>query len=321
MMAKRREETVRIMLAQWLVLISLLFTARAWAVVPESGIYYDSRRPGLGYYIEVQGTVLTLTVYGHLTSGEPVFYQASGEVTDAPHGYAQLFDPPAQLEFDYPYQFTAPLYQFDDGPCASCEPADWVPSENVTQVGRVYISLVDYGRLFIGFEMQDGPTIGGTVRRLGFGVPGHELRSEGIVSPNAFSIPSFLGTWVFTDKNDPGSESWVFHFDQVEGPLVSDVDLNVPYNENQIVVRYFDSARNAELVCFYFGCGLRESGVIMFYIRFWDIAMDRVLGYVGDELYADDFLPAYRSEHLVTGVRIDDPIPDAAPPPEEEETP
>lgn len=296
----------------------LFFSPHVSALVPESGLYYDKMRPGLGYYIEVQGTTLVLTVYGYLKTGEPVFYLAAGTIVDGPHGHGQVLDPPAPLKYDFPLEYFGTLYQSSNGPCVSCAQANWQPSQHTAAVGEAFVRMVDYGRLYVAFEMSDGSTIGSYVQRIGFGTLGYTLRPSSALNPADSSMPSFIGTWVFTEKDNPAKQPWIFHFTEIEGPYVSSIDLFSPYGKGQTAIRFMDSSSDAILTCFWFGCGLEQNGEVAFYIKFWDVAMGHALDYIGEELYADDYLSDYRSDQLVVGVRIGDPIPDALPPPEEE---
>lgn len=305
----------------------MLVVPLARAVTPETGMYYDSLRQGLGYYVEVQGDKLVMIAFAYgQQSGEPLFYYASGTITKAKPGISSVFDPPVRLLREDAYQFKAKMYTFDTGPCVTCNVMDWDTSQHAQLAGQVFLRFSDVNRMFVAFQLDDGTTISSFTRRQGFGRQGFDLKSRLIfLNTGPINVPeplaSFRGEWIFTDLEDSSKAPLRYDFDKVVGPLPKDADsptFGAAWGGDY--VNFIDRDKNAVLTCFEYGCGLvvdKETALVM---KYWDIGPRTALAYSGFRLSADDEGLGYRGEHLISGIRITDPIPDAPPPPDEQES-
>lgn len=297
--------------------LSLLWLAPARAVLPENGMYVDANQSGTGFYIEVQGTTLVMLGFAYdKASGKPLFYLASGTITQAEHGISDIADviappPPPPYEYDYPYRFEANLYRFSLGPCLTCVLVNWDTSEYAVAAGEVELRMADVNRISAWFELADGSVRATTLYRLSFGRAGYDLGRE-----DGRLLPDLRGEWVFVPRFDPGAPAWRFHFTDLELPA----EVVVPDfhgTHTDWIMRFHDPVADASLVCAEQGCALEQGEQALFLIKFWDIGTNSLLGYVGDTLYRSD--PAafrYRSDQLIIGKRLADPVPQAAPPPE-----
>lgn len=317
-------------LIKWLVAMLFLVVSTAHAVTPESGMYWDSRRDGLGYYVEVQGTTVMLIAFAYdQLSGKPVFYLASGQMTRSEPRYSAVFTPPIKVLRENAYQFEGTLYKFDEGPCLICGVRVWDTSEYANPVGKVYLRFADKNHMYVAFLMDDGSSIGSLVRRQLFGRHRFDVRHrfyvgrEGIVTYSV-PLPSFLGEWVFTPLDKPQTEAFRLNFDKVIGPV--DGSYRSPGIDSDGVplasfdgplVQFIDTNNNAVMTCADPGCELVVDGESMLVVKYWDIGEDRILGYSGDRLVLDLQVVYYRGEHLVSGIRLADPIPAAPPPPDD----
>ncbi|HET8899087.1 MAG TPA: hypothetical protein VFN09_09985 [Rhodanobacteraceae bacterium] len=315
---------------------SLLFPVLAKAVIPEYGMYYNQFRQGLGYYVEIQGTTLVLIVYSYdEETEEPAFYYASGTITRGTHLTSSTFDPPFPMLYDYPYEFTGSLYRFRKGPCLTCEVKEWNTSEHAEKVGDVVMNFWDSARIGIGFWLSDGSWVKTLNLRQVFGRNGYLIRNEAYFEPPIWiPFPSYQGMWVFSDMFDADEPLWAVDFNHVKGPYVPDSSpfdsYNYEYSQWMPVVDFIADASNAMLKCYQYGCRFTTEGRDDIYMKFFDAGMDHALGYMagysdpelnaygdGGYVHPDQADWAYRTDHLVRGVHIVDPIPDAAPPPED----
>ncbi len=310
-------------------LLGLALTAVALpghAVTPETGLYYDSLRQGLGYYVEVQGTTLIFVSFAYgQSSGAPLFYIASGKITRATPGQSTLFDPPVELVRENAYQFTGELYKVDAGPCITCNVMNWDTSAHAQSAGRVYLRFADVDRMYVGFQMDDGSSVGSYVRRQAFGRAGFNLKSRLLwINSEPVDIqepmPSFMGRWVFSSLDSNSKEPLSMQFDKVVGPLVKEMGDGIPtfgttWGSGGKYAQFVDTGTGGVLTCFEYGCGLQKDNETELVFKYWDIGTDRILAYSGGQLAEDDHHLYYRGEHLISGIRIADPIPDAPPPP------
>lgn len=317
------------------LLIILALPVLARAVVPEYGVYYNPFRQGLGYYVEIQDTTLVMIVYAYdQETEEPVFYYTSGKITRGEHLISTTLDPRVELLYDYPYKFSGPLYRFKNGPCLTCLVDGWNTAEHAEQVGEVVMRSWDFGRFSLMFNMHDGSEVASENLRQIFGRSGFPVRDEGYLGPPIWiSFPSYQGSWVFSDMAHANEPLWVVNFSRVKGPYKPESNPFGPldyYNSRGMpVVDFIDDASGSLLRCYQYGCRMTSEGRDNIYMKFFDAGMDRALGYLGDYIDTDMGLGDggfihqdekdiyYRTDHLVRGVHIVDPIPDAAPPPQE----
>lgn len=300
----------------------------ARAVTPETGIYYNSLRQGLGYYVEVQGTKLVMIAFAFdRSTGNPLFYYASGAITKAEPGYSPIFDPPTQHMLENAYQFTGNLYLFGTGPCITCHISDWDTSSHAQVVGKIFLRFSDIDKMYVSISMDNGKSIGSVARRQAFGKKGFNLRWDSIAFTkydNSLKyiqpIFGFTGTWIFSDLEDLSAPPIRFDFDKEVGPLpTTDSTPSFGAALGGNFAQFTDTNKNAVITCSDYGCGLQIGDEVPFVIKYWDIGSDLVLAYSGDQLFEDGNFILYRGEHLISGIRITDPIPDAPPPPTDTE--
>lgn len=306
------------MMRKIIALLLLLLAAPVGAVLPENGLYADASQNGLGYYIEIQGTTLVMLGFAYdKESGAPLFYLASGTITQAEHGIssdAGIFSPPPpRYEHDYPFRFEATLYRFSFGPCLTCWWQDWDTAQYAQAVGEVVLRMADVNRISANFIMADGSGRGTTLYRMGFARPGFDLGRE-----DARLLPDLRGEWVFVPRDDPQAPAWRFHFTEVDARAEA-VNHDFYGSDTFWIMHFTDPVADASLTCARHGCVLEQAGEALFMVKFWDIGVDSMLGYVGEALIpSDDSAFAYRTGQLVIGKRIADPVPQAAPPPTED---
>lgn len=306
---------------RWRVVLGLLLVLAALpaaAVLPENGMYYNPNHQGLGYSIEVQGTTLVMIAFAFdKDTGKPLFYYASGHITQATPGISSLAGtitpPPPRYAHEYPYQFDAPFYRFTTGPCITCFVLDWNTADHAVEAGHVTLRMADVNRITATFTLADGSTNTTELRRQGFGRAGYDLgRSDGR------QLPDMRGDWIFMDRSDPDAPVRRFNFTQVNKPQpVTDPSQTFYQQHVPSEMSFVDPVANATLTCTRYGCGLKQNGDTLFLVKFWDIGMDSLLGYKGDRLFKDDGTALhYRTGDLVIGKHVINPLPDAAPPPE-----
>ncbi|MDN5923401.1 MAG: hypothetical protein L0H70_00195 [Xanthomonadales bacterium] len=294
----------------------------ARAVMPETGVYYDSLRQGLGYYIEVQGTTLVMVSFAFdQATGKPLFYYASGTITKSNPTRSYIFDPPVTHVRENAYQFSGDLYQFDTGPCITCDVKNWDTSKHAQLVGQVFLRFADVDNMYVNFKMSDGTGIGSLTRRQVFGQHGFIVREQPFyIGSDLLAVPKpladFIGDWIFTDIEDILKPPLRLHFDKAVGPLPITKDIPIfGSGSSGSYVQFTDTKKNAVLTCLHYGCGLQVDGETVLVFKFWDIGSGQVLAFSGEPLMEDGDYMRYRGEHLISGIRITDPIPDAPPPP------
>ncbi len=74
------------------------------AFTPETGLWWSPNESGTGYNIQVQHGVVVVTMYGYTNMGDPVWYLASGSMSNTEDGVG----------------FVGSLDKFRGGQCASC---------------------------------------------------------------------------------------------------------------------------------------------------------------------------------------------------------
>lgn len=246
-------------------------------------------------------------------TSKPLFYVASGQVTQAQPYSSQLADPPFPYEHEYPYQFVGTYYRFDAGPCLTCFIPGWNTAEHAVEAGDIRLRMPDLNRITLFLADADGMHYINELRRQGFGRPGYDLGRD-----DHWLLPDLRGEWVFVDRSAPDAPVWHFNFTEVKAPQpVSDPEQTFYQRHVPSIMSFVDPVADATLSCTRFGCGLVQDDKTLFLVKFLDIGMDHLLGYKGDELFSDNGESfRYRTGDLVVGMHVIDPVPDAAPPEE-----
>lgn len=293
-----------------LVLFLGLLAVPALAVLPENGLYYSPEYPALGFSIDVQGTTMVMVTfaYDHDT-GEPLFYTSAGQITRAVPRTTSLGH---SYKHEYPYRFEAPLYRYVKGPCITCFLPEWDTSAYAVPAGRVQLRMPDVNRIMATFTMTDGSSRHMQLVRFGFGRAVYDLGRE-----DGRRLLDMRGTWVFVQRSDTQASPWRFNFTEVHEPEPVANPFHSFYGRHvPTKMSFVDPDADAELTCTRYGCALTQHGETLFLVKFVDIGMDSLLGYVGDELFPDDGAH-YRTGELIIGKHVIDPTPKAAPPPED----
>lgn len=299
-----------------LLVATVMLASPARAVLPENGMYVDPSQSGVGYAVEVQGTTLVMLAFAYdKETGDPLFYLASGTITQAEPGRGSddvITPPPPPFEHEYPFRFDGTLYRFSLGPCLTCFWPDWDTSEHAIAAGTVHLRMSDVNRILATFSLADGSTRSTTLYRLGFGRPGYDLgRADGRL------LPDLRGEWVFVERNNPDAPVRRFTFTEVEPPSSVSSLYDFHGTSTERIMRFIDPVADATMTCAAQGCAVSQDEETLFLVKFWDIGMDNMLGYQGDVLYpSNDQAFSYRTGELVIGKHMIDPTPEAAPPPE-----
>ncbi len=69
-------------------------------IVPQVGLWWNPAEPGTGYSLDLKHGILVVTIYSYTASGEPIWYLASGPITNN--------------------TFAATLDKYGGGQCISC---------------------------------------------------------------------------------------------------------------------------------------------------------------------------------------------------------
>ncbi len=298
------------------MLFAAMITAMssAYAVLPENGMYYNSNYQGLGYYIEVQGTTLLMISFAYdKDTGKPLFYYAAGHIEkgqpESPSGSLSSSGP---YEHEYPYVFDAPFYRFGAGPCITCVISGWDTSKYASEAGQVHLRMSDVNRITSTFTLNDGSKSERILWRQAFGRAVYDIGRE-----DGRKLLDLRGSWIFVDHSNSERQVWRFNFTDVEGPEPAGPN-EFHGREVSTKVTFRDPDKGAKITCVQYGCEVAEGGTSLFLVRFWDIGLDSLLGYKGGTLYSDDGTSEhYRSGELVIGKHVIDPVPAAAPPPDE----
>lgn len=278
-----------------LALVMAGFAAPAGAVLPETGLYWNSDYSGLGYYIEVQGSTLVFLAYAHdKTTGAPLFYLSSGEVEPAPE-LGELA-----------YKFEGLLYRFDFGPCIICSWPDWNTSEHAQQAGSIILYFYAHNHVVMHVTTDNGLPKREFLKRFKFARPVYNLPN--IVTDELVDryFSDLRGEWVFVDQGAEDGGVWRFTFDTVEYPAqFTGPIFGFEYTGAQSVV-FRDESRDAALVCVSQACGLIQDGATLASFPYTDVAPDSMFGY----LTPADPEAEYETGHHVVGVRVPDLTPE-----------
>lgn len=280
----------------FLALVLTLYAAPSRAVLPESGLYWNSDHSGLGYYIEVQGTTLVMLAYAHdKETGAPLFYLASGEVKPAPD------------VGELAYKFEGPLYRFNFGPCIICSWSNWDTSEHAQQAGSVTLYFYAHNHVAMLVTTDNGPTKHERLKRFKFARPVYNLPTIATDQLVDRYFSDLRGEWVFVDKEATDGQVWRFKFSEGEysASSFSGRILGIDLSSTDNVV-FRDEPRDTNLVCVSYGCGLIQDGVTLASFPYTDVAPDSMFGYITPT----DPDAEYETGHHVIGVRVPDLTPE-----------
>lgn len=274
---------------------AMLVCGLAQAVLPASGLYWNSDNSGLGYYIEVQGTALVMLAYAHdKETGAPLFYLASGEVQPDPE------------RDELAYKFEGPLYRFDFGPCITCNWGLWDTSEYAQHVGEISLFFLNHNHVAMTVTADNGITKSVSLKRFRFG---RTIYSLPIIATDQIQyqyLSDLRGDWVFVDKSVGNTVVWSFSFNTAEHPVTFAGSIfGHDYSSAESVV-FRDESRNAALVCTSQACGLIQDGTTLASFHYTDIAQASMFGY----RTPTDPEAEYETGHHVVGVRVPDLTPD-----------
>jgi hypothetical protein len=135
-----------------LATFALLAIGSAHAVTPKTGIWYSPAESGRGYAIEVNGNTMVLAMYAYDSSGNPLWYLASGSLTNNGANFQSTLDKYAGgqcVTCDY----TAPTLNGNDGVIAIQFTSD--TSGVVTLPGGHRVNIQPF------FGPPSGGTLGG----------------------------------------------------------------------------------------------------------------------------------------------------------------
>jgi hypothetical protein len=295
-------------------ILATVFPSVAFAILPESGMFWEPQNPGQGFYVEVQGNRAAMIVYSYDgDTGKPEIYIVSGELRDDASDMGDVVDAPLNPNGFYPlHWFQGDLVRFEGGMCLTCpRPAPEVAAE---VVGTASVWFPGTKWVMLSVRMPDEPP--GRQRQT-YILERFNFAYERFVSeddPDAFLRKHDLrGQWVFVDQTDPHTLPWRFDFDErtPEEPVWAPPGIT-----------YRDSARDAELRCVVlptsemphaFGCELHLDGNVLFSAINADIGLNRIHAFLGtlpprispptSGLITDP----YRRAETVIGVRITTP--------------
>jgi hypothetical protein len=298
-------------------ILATAFPSVTFAILPESGMFWEPQNPGQGFYVEVQGDRAAMIVYSYDgDTGKPEIYIVSGDLRDDGTDMGDVSDAPLNPNGFHPlHWFGGDLVRFEGGMCLTCpRPAPEVAAE-VVGTARVWFPWTKF--VLVSVHM---PNESAGRQRQQYFLERFNFGRERFVSqsdPDAFVWQHDLrGQWVFVDQTDSQALPWRFDFDQrtPEEPVLAPPGIT-----------YRDSARDAEFRCLFlptaemphaFGCELHLDGSVLFSARNTDIGLNRIHAFLGtlpprispptSGLITDP----YRRAETVIGVRITTP-PDA----------
>lgn len=292
----------RVLVWGWL-LLSLAATHRAHAVIPETGMWWNSLDPGRGYYIDVQGNTVFFIAYAYDNDGSPSFVAGSGTLQTR-SGEVLGFGFPVFSALGYePWHFVAvDLFRFEGGGCFTCTPR---PATG-TRIGAVGLYFDNVSRAYAYFQFADGSFDYRTITRFNYAYAPYAQASDG----SAPRVPDLRGDWVFVDTIDRSVPAWRFNFTRVEQSVPNIIRTTPP----PWTVTFFDDARNARFFCRQEAGGLfptaRNSGCQLFINEvpiFWariqdDLGLDRIQAGYGAVPSVSE---AYRGPGIILGQRVE----------------
>lgn len=282
-----------------LLLAGLGCTGNARAVLPENGWYANHDRPGLGWYIEVQGTTVMAVAYAHdAETGALVFYTASGQL--------EWFD---DMEYGDGHNLgvETTLYRYKDGPCITCNWVGWDTSEHAEAAGTVRIVFFAHNWVNLSIDMLNGNSLQSfNMKRYKYGRDFYDLPyiATDVVAYEYLS--DLKGVWLFTQPDVEDAPVWRFRFSEVKEEAPFNGTIFGKPLEGRPTLVFQDAERNAQLVCFFLGCGLVHEGKTVASFYYDDVAQDSMFGYAPPT----DPDAEYRAGHHVIGLRVPDLAPE-----------
>jgi hypothetical protein len=95
----------------------LLTSSFAYAITPKTGIWWNPDESGRGYAIEVSGTTLVVAIYIYDPAGNPLWYLASGNLTNNGTSFQSALDRFSGGQCTT-CDYTPPTHDGNDGPIA-----------------------------------------------------------------------------------------------------------------------------------------------------------------------------------------------------------
>ena len=258
------------------------------AAIPETGVYWNPRESGKGYYIERQGNTVFVGAYAYRADGSPVFYVGSATINEnspGPPDY-ELLHPIGQAV----HSAFVDLYESSGGVCLACEGT----GNQLEKRGRIGLWWVHSAQPTVEILLDGVHHQPFELRRFNFALPG-------IGTTGAFSrSPDMIGEWVFTEVTDPEAVPWRFRFNRR-------VDLSI---NDPVDVIFHDDSRGAQFHCragrlpvHVSGCELLQDGAVLFSANIGDVGLSRIQAYRGD-LLPNTGLVGRRAETVI-GYRVE----------------
>ena len=309
---------------QFLCLCVILWCGNAWAIHPETGLYWSPSRSGRAVYLEVQGATVVAAVYAFdRETGAARFYTASGTIQDDFETPCGGIDAPfGASEGYYPlHGVTTDLYEVKNGQPLGTARVD--RESNAEKVGRIALRFHSNGNVFTSTYLDADQDLEDchVLTRFVFGQQWFFGHIAGPGTSLGHVMSDLRGHWVFVDQSDPQRVPWRFDFsERIPAELPSLVELNRTWWSTTQLATYRDAARNAEFRCAFFpvgdsghpqeprktaGCELFINGVIVFSTRLEDVGLDRIHGFLG--ALPPRGHPPYRRPQTVIGLRVRTP--------------
>ena len=290
---------------------SLLGCSVAWAVVPETGLYWNPMFPGTSTFIEHQDGTVFAVMYAYGADGEPEFYIAAGELL-----LGGTLEPTPWTEGLFPLNgLVAPLFRVTGGRVLNdVRPYSPEVSYQSERIGMLQLTFAFHGSVGSIVEL-DNP-----------GASQISLREDVLVrfnfaygafgfsqfTPNGTCWPDLRGEWVVVDQSDPARPAWRFNFTEAV-PIAAQFGCSTYPN----TVTFRDPSRAAELRCanrngepepgtgrrLIPGCELWLDGEILFSVARPDVGLRRLVGSVGP--LSESGSGILRRPQRVLGVRAD----------------
>jgi hypothetical protein len=216
-------------------------------IYPQSGIYWDARRPGEGMYVEVQGTTVAFGIFTYLEDGSPVFYTGAGPIQSLPGEEQRLAGYyPAHVVF-------SDLFASRNGPVFAFLGGSGFREVQTEPVGSVRLEFSDEGSVALLVSLTGELPPGGfssflrIFTQFPFGI--NTFGSNGL-APARFCKPDLRGEWIFVDMTAPERVPWRFNFSELEvTPGEDGITCPEINSEGLIVMSFRDPVRGAELRC------------------------------------------------------------------------
>lgn len=289
----------------WIALLllgSAVCSPAAQAALPETGLYWNPDRPGVGYYVQAEGGTLVLVVYAHdAETGAPLFYTASGPI-----------EPVADA--DGQFLFHGTLYRYSAGPCLTCVLPDWQTTEHAVAAGTITLQLGARTGMRMAVQMADGSSREDMLSRLRFDIASWWLyRWDWDLGGERRQL-DLRGEWVFMLEDELQAPTHRFRFTGFHGPDVFigrlfGEDFDSAEDGHFVDAVYFvDPESDAEMVCIIKGCAVRQHGETLFLFPAGESNIDHLSGVVapapGDEEWGDN--------DRVIGIKMPEVIPELA---------